>query len=51
MEHVSKTLAQSGKTIIFIASDRDVIGIIGFADTLKPNAKSVVKTLKDMGLV
>lgn len=50
MEHVAKSLAQSGKTIIFVASDHDVIGIIGFADTIKQNAKAVVGTLKEMGL-
>ena len=50
MEHVANTLAQSGKTIIFVASDREVVGVIGFADTLKQNAKSVIESLKEMGL-
>lgn len=50
MDCAAETLSREGKTSVFVASDRDVIGIIGFADTLKQDAKTVVQTLKEMRL-
>ncbi len=40
----------SGKTVVFIAIDGQLEGIIGIADTLKPSAASAVAALQRMGL-
>jgi Cu+-exporting ATPase len=43
-------LSGQGKTPMFIALDGKVEGIIAVADTLKPEAREVVKTLQRQGL-
>lgn len=43
-------LAEKGKTPMFVAVDRDCLGIIGVADTLKEDAKAVIADLHRMGL-
>ncbi len=43
-------LAESGKTPMYVALDDCILGIIGVADTLKPEAAQVVSQLRDMGL-
>jgi Cu+-exporting ATPase len=40
----------SGKTVVFIAIDGQLEGIIGISDTLKPSAASAVAALQRMGL-
>jgi Cu+-exporting ATPase len=42
--------ASEGKTAMTLAIDGQVAGVIAVADTLKPDAAGVVKTLKSMGL-
>jgi Cu+-exporting ATPase len=39
-----------GKTVIWIAVDRKVEGIMGIADAVKPSSVSAIRTLKKMGL-
>ncbi|MEM7552962.1 MAG: heavy metal translocating P-type ATPase [Cyanobacteria bacterium P01_A01_bin.84] len=46
----AQNLAAEGKTVIYIAVDGTIAGIIAIADTLRPDAKSLVKQLQDMGL-
>jgi len=43
-------LAVAGKTPILVAVDGVASGVIGVADTVRPNAKSVVKSLQSKGL-
>jgi P-type Cu+ transporter len=38
------------KTTIFVALDKEIIGIIAIADTLKENSADVIKRIKDLGL-
>ncbi len=49
-----KTAAQSmagqGMTPVFIARDKQVIGIIGLADTVRENAAGVIRTLHGFGM-
>ncbi len=42
--------ASEGKTPMILAVDSNPAGVIAVADTLKPDATGVVKTLKSMGL-
>ncbi|MFC1787479.1 heavy metal translocating P-type ATPase [Halobacteriota archaeon] len=43
-------LEKEGKTVVLIAHDGTMIGIIAIADTLKETTKEAIKALKDMGL-
>src|SRR5437899_2985014 len=44
-----RTLGDQGKTVIFLAVDREPVAIIGLADTVKESAGRAVKRLKSMG--
>lgn len=44
------TWEEAGKTVIFIAIDGQVEGILAIADTLKPTSAQAVKALQRMGL-
>lgn len=50
LEHEANQLAEEGKTPMFIAIDGKLEGIIGVADTLKPNSKAVIEALHHMGI-
>jgi P-type Cu+ transporter len=45
-----RTLQDQGKTVTFLAVDREPVAIIGLADTVKESAARAVKALKSMGL-
>src|SRR6266702_2592566 len=44
------TLQDQGKTVTFLAVDREPVAIIGLADTVKESAGRAVNALKSMGL-
>ncbi len=46
----SESMAEQGKTTMFLAAGSDAKGAIAVADTLKPEAKAGVERLRDMGL-
>ncbi len=50
MQSQGSVLAKSGRTPMYVAFDDRVLGIIGVADTLKPESAQVVAQLQDMGL-
>lgn len=39
-----------GETVLFFADDKNVLGIISVADTVKPSAKEAVEKLKELGV-
>ncbi len=43
-------LAEEGKTAVAITVDGESAGVIGVADTIKPEATAAVRRLRDMGL-
>lgn len=43
-------VAEQGKTLMFVARDRKIIGFLALADTLKEHSQEAVKELKEMGL-
>lgn len=47
---ISEKFADEGKTPLFIANDKKVIGIVAVADVLKPTSKLAVAQLKAMKL-
>ncbi len=50
MEKISGNLWLKGRTVMFLGVDGKVVGIIGLADTLKPDAKDVMAGLHKMGI-
>lgn len=47
---ISEKMALEGKTPMYIAIDQKIAGIIAVADTVKPNSKKAIATLKNMGI-
>jgi Cu+-exporting ATPase len=47
---VAADLAQEGKTVLYLAVDGKFTALLAIADTLKSEARDVVKTLHDMGI-
>ncbi|HIE50582.1 MAG TPA: copper-translocating P-type ATPase, partial [Armatimonadetes bacterium] len=46
----AQALAQAGKTPMYVAVDGEIAGLIGVADTLKPQAAEALAQLRQMGL-
>ena len=46
----AEELAGEGKTVLFFADEKEVIGLIAAADTIKPTSAAAVKEMKDLGL-
>ena len=45
-----RSFEERGKTAVFVASEKEIIGLVAVADTLKENSKETVETLKKMGI-
>ena len=43
-------LARSGKTVVFVATGQQVMGLIGVADALRPETAETIARLKSLGL-
>lgn len=43
-------LAQQGKTPLLVADDKNILGVIGVADVLKPTSRQAANELKSMGI-
>ncbi|MBE3136985.1 MAG: copper-translocating P-type ATPase [Thermoplasmata archaeon] len=50
VEEMLVQLETEGKTVVFIAFDQKLVGLIGIADTLKETTKSAIQKFKAMGL-
>lgn len=46
----AQDLAAVGKTIVYVASGDTLVGLIAVSDTLRPDAKSTVRRLREIGL-
>jgi Cu2+-exporting ATPase len=46
----AQTLAQDGKTIVYVAVDKTLIGLIAVTDTVRSDAQETVDSLQKMGL-
>lgn len=49
-EIIADKLANSGKTPLYIANEKEILGIIAVADILKPTSKDAVNELISMGI-
>lgn len=50
VENTLKDLESKGRSVMFVASDQNLIGLIGIADVLKDTTASAMQQLKQMGL-
>ncbi|OAA84021.1 heavy metal translocating P-type ATPase [Clostridium ljungdahlii] len=50
LEEKSQTLANEGKTPMYVALENKVIGVIAVADTVKENSKKAIDKLHSMGI-
>ena len=44
------TLAADGRSVVVVARSREVLGIIGLADTLRPEAPAALERLRSLGI-
>lgn len=51
IEEQMAKLENEGKTAMIVATDKEIIGLVAVADTLKENSAEAIKTLRKMGLV
>ncbi len=49
-EHTADRLAEQGKTPMYFADTRNVLGIIAVADVIKPSSKPAIQKLKKLGV-
>lgn len=49
-EALTETLADQGKTPLFFAIEKRLLGVIAVADTLKPDSVEAIKELENMGI-
>ncbi|MBE3549749.1 MAG: heavy metal translocating P-type ATPase [Brockia lithotrophica] len=45
-----EALAEEGKSVVYIARDGKILGIVGLQDVLRPEARRTVQALKRMGI-
>ncbi len=50
IESAISILEEMGKTVMVLANDKEVVGVIGLADTLKDDAAETIKELKQMNI-
>jgi Cu+-exporting ATPase len=50
LETEAERLWEKGKTVMFLGVDRQLMGIIALADTLKPNARETLEEIHKMGI-
>jgi Cd2+/Zn2+-exporting ATPase len=49
-ENEIRKYEQSGETVSFFCSEKEIIGIVTFSDSVKNNAKEVIASLKNLGV-
>ncbi|MBQ1260707.1 MAG: cadmium-translocating P-type ATPase [Clostridia bacterium] len=49
-EGIEVTLTVKAKTLLYVARDKELLGVIGFADKIKPEAKEAIGSLKRLGV-
>ncbi|HYW02006.1 MAG TPA: heavy metal translocating P-type ATPase [Candidatus Acidoferrum sp.] len=50
IESAISVLEEMGKTVMVLANDKEVVGVIGLADSLKDDAAETIKELKQMNI-
>ena len=50
MKEGANRLASEGRTVVFVAGEKKLLGLIGLSDVPKDSAKDAVRVLQGMGL-
>jgi Cu+-exporting ATPase len=50
LDATARGIESRGRTVVAIATDSKLLGLIGLADTLKPDSLDAIRALKDLGL-
>ncbi|ADY56282.1 heavy metal translocating P-type ATPase [Syntrophobotulus glycolicus DSM 8271] len=50
LRETSETLAENGKTPLYFADDRELLGVIAVADVVKPTSHKAIEQFKAMGI-
>ncbi|MCA1992096.1 MAG: copper-translocating P-type ATPase, partial [Coleofasciculus sp. S288] len=48
-QHQVQALASAGKTVVYVAVDSELVGVIAVTDVVRPDAKATVERLKAIG--
>lgn len=46
----SQSLLSEGKTLVYVAREKQVVGLLALADTLRPDSADAVRRLREMGI-
>ncbi len=49
-KQVAQKLEQEGKTVIYVQSQKQLLGLLAIQDTLRPQARNAVRALRRMGI-
>lgn len=49
-EALTQNLADAGKTVLYLAQEKTILGYIAIADVVKPTSTTAIKRLRDMGI-
>lgn len=49
-EALTQNLADAGKTVLYLAQEKTLLGYIAIADVVKPTSTTAIKQLRDMGI-
>lgn len=47
---IAHTLTSEGKTVIFLANDKEIVALVAMKDTVREQSKLAIKQLNDMGI-
>ncbi len=50
VQETAKTLEKQGKTVVYVSSNKGIIGVIAIADPLKKDAGEAVQSLRKLGI-
>ncbi len=50
LKQKSEELEQQGKTVVWVAVESEILGLIAVADTIRPEAKATIERLKQFGI-
>jgi Cu2+-exporting ATPase len=50
VEEIARTLQQQGKSLLYVAREEQLVGVIGLRDELRPEAENVLRELKRSGI-
>jgi len=50
VQAIAKALGEAGKTAVFVAQEKQIVGVIGVADSLRPDAIETIEQLRQLDI-